>query len=93
MCARKLGRQKEILFSGGASPNSEATTWDYLYGNQQVSSNFSEQYQDVVQEKEFQIGRTGGPGNNFMCDAFLIRSGEPFSNGRNYLRLVFNQRR
>jgi hypothetical protein len=37
--------------------------------------------------------RTGGHHNNYLCDAVVIRSGEPFaSNGENFIWVAFSQK-
>ncbi len=36
--------------------------------------------------------RTGGKHNGYVCDAVVIRSGEPFLSGQNYLQVAFSQR-
>ena len=39
------------------------------------------------------VGRTGGPDNGYVCDAVVLKSGEPFRvNGMNYMRRQFSQR-
>jgi hypothetical protein len=88
----KLGKMKEMFFGGGMPPRHAGGMAEELFGHQQVSGNFSEHYEPVVQEKEFMIGRTGGPMNGFLTDAIVIRSGEPFAHGKHYLRAVFSQR-
>jgi len=35
--------------------------------------------------------RTGGAANDLLCDAFVIRSGEPFASGQNWLATSFSQ--
>jgi len=91
-CTAKLGRRKEILYSGGSSPGPENTVWDNLFGDAHVSSSFSEHYEQALQDQEFMVGRTGGPDNSFLADALVLRSGEPFSDGNNYQRVVFSQK-
>ena len=89
----KLGRRKEILYSGSSSPQPDATIWDLLHGNNHTSSSFSEHYENVLQDQELMAGRTGGPDNGYLCDAVALKSGEPFaSTGQNYLRIAFNQK-
>src|SRR5262249_4091372 len=39
--AQKLGKHKEIMFSGGNHPSHENTAWDQLFGQSQASSSFS----------------------------------------------------
>ena len=67
-----------MVYSGSASPDNESGAWDRLYGNQHVSSSFGEHYEPVLQDDAFMVGRTGGPGNGYMCDGILLKSGEPF---------------
>lgn len=88
----KLGRRKEILYSGSSAPPPDATVWDQLFGHSHASCSFSEHYEQVLQDQEFMVGRTGGPANGFLADAIIVKSGEPFSDGRNYLYAVFSQR-
>jgi hypothetical protein len=89
--ASKLGKHKELLFGGGSSGRQELV-WDQLYGRGQSSASFNEQITQVLDERHFMIGRTGGPQNDYRADAYLIRSGEPFANGESFLRLAFSQK-
>lgn len=91
-CSSKLGRQKQILFSGGSSPRHDSTPWDEFWGHNQFHGNFSEHYEQVLQDQEFMVGRTGGPANGYLADAIVLRSGEPFVNGKNFQRVAFSQR-
>jgi hypothetical protein len=88
----KLGRRKEILYSGGSSPSAESTAWDGIFGNNQASASFSEHYETVLQDQAFMVGRTGGPANNYLADAVVIKSGETFADGNSYQRITFSQR-
>jgi hypothetical protein len=91
--ASKLGRRKEILCSGGFQRGPEYSVYDELMGHGVgFSSNFSEHYEQVLQDQEFMIGRTGGPANGYVADAIVIKSGEPFSDGRSYQRVTFSQK-
>ena len=50
-------------------------------------------FESTLQANAFLHGlRTGGPANNFLCDAYVIRSGEPFADGRNVLLTSFRQK-
>jgi hypothetical protein len=89
--ASRLGKKKEILF-GGNSSQGDGTVWDELYGNSRFNGSFSERWEAVLQEQEFLVGRTGGPANGFLADAVVLKSGEPFSSGKNYLKTTFDQR-
>ena len=90
--SEKLGKRKEIIYGGSSSPAADSTPYDLVFGNTQSSATFTEQYQEVLQTREFLTGRTGGPANNYLADAIVIRSGEPFSDGKSYKRVVFSQR-
>jgi len=90
--ASKLGRKKELMCSGGFQP-SEDGIYGELFGNTRFHGSFSEHYEQVLQDQAFQHGlRTGGPANNFMADAIVIKSGEPFADGRNHKLVSFSQR-
>jgi hypothetical protein len=57
-------------------------------GERGGSGNFSEQYQDVLKPVDLLTGlRTSGG----IVDGWVIKSGEPFSNGDNHLRIEFSQ--
>ena len=86
----KLGKRREFLFGGSSQDG--ADVWDELMGKSRRSSSFSEQYQDVLQTNEFMVGRTGGPANGYLTDAIVLKSGESFSDGRNYQRVTFSQK-
>ncbi len=67
--------------------------FDALCGNTSYTGNFSESYEQILQNNVFTSGlRTGGPENQFLTDAIVIRSGMPFSNGQSFLRCTFNQK-
>jgi hypothetical protein len=86
-----IGRQKQFLYSGGQQPNVEM--YDVLFDNQnQYSCNFAEHYELRVQHAELMHNlRTGGP-PDYIVDAVVIRSGQAFSNGSNYMFCEFSQR-
>ena len=57
-----------------------------------VSTNASEHYEAMLKPNLLMNGlRTGGKANNLICDAVVIRSGEPFSDGKNWLWREFSQ--
>jgi len=88
----KLGKKKEILYGGSSSPPGDGTVWDDLYGNSRFNGSFSEHYEQVLQDDAFMVGRTGGPANGYLADAVVLKSGEPFASGKNYLKTTFDQR-
>ena len=90
--ASKLGREKQIMCSGGFSPRQDEGLWDELMGRSQYHGSFSEHYEAVLQDQEFMVGRTGGPDNRYLADAMVIKSGEPFADGKSYKRVIFSQK-
>ena len=83
-----LGKRREVFIGGGSG---EAKMYDVLAGNAQIHMNFSESYQPILQAQVFLSGlRSGGPPSNTV-DGYVIRVGEPFSTGENYLRVSFKQ--
>jgi hypothetical protein len=90
--AAKLGRKIKTFYGGNTSPAADATAWDMLYGDHHSSASFSTHMEPALEEREFMVGRTGGPANRFLADAILLRSGEPFVGGNNFLKVVFSQK-
>jgi hypothetical protein len=91
--ASLLGKQREASFGGSTQPGSDA--FDTLMGNSSFSGSFNESWQPVLQPGLFLGGglRCGGPESDYMADAIVIRSGEPFaSNGQNFIQASFSQR-
>lgn len=79
-------------FTGGSTTPSDSL-YDELMGHSRYSGNFSQHFESTLQSNAFMHGlRTGGAANGFVCDCFVIRSGEPFSNGQNWLATSFDQR-
>ena len=57
------------------------------------SGSLSSHVRPLVEARHFMHGfRTGGRNNDFLCDAVVIRSGEPFANGSNFLWVPFSQK-
>jgi hypothetical protein len=90
--ASKLGRVRHLLCQGGYQPRQQDNLWQDVFGVAQVSASYSEAFEQVLQDQEFMVGRTGGPDNDFEADAIVIRSGEPFADGNSYLYRAFSQR-
>jgi hypothetical protein len=89
--ASLIGRSLQT-FIGGSSQG-EVDMFDTMFGRTNYSGNFSEHWEQIVQNNAFLSGlRTGGPANRFLADAILIRSGEPFSSGASYLPCTFSQK-
>ena len=87
----KLGKKLETFIGGSMAPSNDL--WDDLWGRSQYTGSFSEHYEPVLQEHVFMNGlRTGGHVNGLMCDAILLRNGQPFSHGQNWLHVSFSQK-
>ena len=85
-----LGERREIMGGGSLSPAPEP--FDILMGRARFSGSFSEQYRPVLQNNAFMRGmRTGGARHHMIVDGIVIRSGEPFSTGENWLWVSFGQ--
>ncbi len=86
-----VGRELQT-FIGGSLPPPE-NLWETVMGRSQYKGSFSQHYEDIVQSNVFMNGlRTGGRANGYLCDAVVVRSGEPFSTGQNWLWTTFSQR-
>ncbi len=90
--ASKLGHELKLMVGGSRNPHPKETVYDELFGCGGPSFSWSHQMLPVLDEGDFMVGRTGGPMNDFICDAWALKSGEPFANGRQYLRVAFSQR-
>jgi hypothetical protein len=86
-----VGKSLQTFIGGSMAPQTEL--WDELTGRSQFTGSFSEQYANILEPNVFMNGlRTGGPQSGWMVDAIVIRNGEPFSNGQNWLRVAFSQK-
>ena len=87
-----IGKSLQV-FTGGSMSPSEGLYDDVLGTTSRYTGNFSQAYESILQANAFMHGlRTGGAANGFVCDCFVIRSGEPFANGENWLATSFDQR-
>ncbi len=86
----KLGKTLQTFLGGSMTPAPDL--FDELVGRSQYTGNFSEHYEAVLQPNAFMCGlRTGGRANSLISDAILLRNGQPFANGQNWLRVSFSQ--
>lgn len=89
--SRLAGRSLQTFTGGSTTPPD--SSFDELMGHQRYSGNYSQSYESTLQVDAFMHGlRTGGPANDFICDAYVIRSGEPFANGKHWLATCFSQK-
>jgi hypothetical protein len=91
-----LGRQRETAFGGSILPPKDSfdAAFGHLWGRGDVNTSFNESWQPVLQPRVFLGGglRCGGPENNYLADAIVVRSGEPFANNQNWIHATFSQR-
>jgi hypothetical protein len=86
-----VGKSLQTFIGGSTAPSTDL--YDELMGRSKFTGSFSEHYENVLQANAFMSGlRTGGAENGYVVDAIVIRSGEIFSNGSNWLRVAFGQR-
>jgi hypothetical protein len=87
-----VGRSIQTLSGGSATPQEDGVYGD-LMGRSRYSSSFSQAFESTLQANAFLHGlRCGGAANGLMCDAYVIRTGEPFASGENWLRTSFSQK-
>ena len=91
-CVAKLGRERKLMFGGSKHPQPDHGIYDELMGQSSCCWSFNEHMESVLDESHFMVGRTGGTDNDFLCDATVIKSGEPFTDGRSFKRLAFSQK-
>jgi hypothetical protein len=86
-----IQKDKEVFIGGNVS--GAGNLFEQLMGKSEFSGSFSERYEPIVQPRVFLSGlRTGGPANDFECDAIVVKSGEPFANGQSWLTVTFSQK-
>ncbi|MCZ2343628.1 MAG: TraM recognition domain-containing protein [Bacteroidales bacterium] len=85
---------KELrTFIGGSMAHPEGGVYEELTGQAKYTSNFSQHMDNTLEVNAFLHNlRTGGQANDFMCDAIVLRTGEPFASGENFLRTSFSQK-
>lgn len=86
-----VGKSLQVFTGGTATP--PESSFDELMGLSRYSGNYSNHFESTLQANQFMHGlRTGGPANEFIADCFVLRSGQPFSNGQNVLLTSFSQK-
>lgn len=86
-----IGRRLTTHIGGSSSPADNV--YDQLFGQSKFSASFSQNVENVLENREFmQNLRTGGEANNCMVDGIIVRSGSPFSNGEAWMKVAFSQK-
>jgi hypothetical protein len=89
--ASLLGKRRELFINTSSNP-SQVDPWDLLMGRSNVTVNASEHYEYFLQPAVFLGGlRCGGPPDK-VVDGIVIRGGQPFRSGENWLCVEFKQR-
>jgi hypothetical protein len=89
--SEKVGKRLETMI-GGSMPPAEGI-FEELFGRSRFTGSFTSHYEPILQPSVFMNGlRTGGERNRFICDGIVIKSGEPFRSGENFLPVAFSQR-
>lgn len=85
-----IGKELRTFIGGSMAP--QESLFDKLMGQSKYTGSFNQQYEKVLQDNAFLNGlRTGGKANGLLADCIVIRSGEPFSTGQNWLWTTFSQ--
>jgi type IV secretory pathway TraG/TraD family ATPase VirD4 len=85
-----IGKSLQTFVGGSMAPQEDL--YEELMGKSSFSGSFSQHYEKVLQDNVFMNGlRTGGKANGLLCDCIVIRSGEPFASGQNWIQVTFSQ--
>lgn len=86
-----VGKSLQTFVGGSMAP--QENLLDELMGRSKYTGSFNQHFEKVLQDNVFMNGlRTGGHANGLICDCIVIRSGEPFANGQNFLLTSFSQK-
>ncbi len=86
-----VGKRHRMLL-GGSMAQAQSIGEELFGGRSRLTSNFSTQLEAVIQPRAFLNGlRCGGPENDFLTDVIIVRTGETFADGENFLRATFRQ--
>lgn len=89
-CSSLLGSRLEAMSGGGEEGGGGMA--DDIFGGKRFKGSFSSSYQPVIQPSVFLSGLRSG-GKDGIVDGIVIKTGQPFSNGENYLKVEFEQER
>lgn len=86
-----IGKTLTTFHGGSMAP--QDSLMDELCGRGRFTGSFNTHYEKILQDNTFLNGlRTGGKANGLLCDAIVVRSGEPFTSGQNWLWATFSQK-
>ena len=85
-----VGKSLQTFVGGSTAPHDNML--EELFGQSKFTGSFNTHYEKVLQDNFFINGlRTGGKANGLVCDCIVIRSGEPFASGQNWVWVAFSQ--
>lgn len=89
--SNSLGPRRETF--ANVTSNGQETAWERVSATTRMGVSISETYQPILQPTVFMSGlRCGGEGNNYCVDGIVIRSGQPFASGENFIFCTFSQK-
>jgi hypothetical protein len=89
--ANLVGKSLQIFIGSSMGPVESLS--DEMWGTPKITTSTTQHYEMILQPNVFQNGlRTGGRASGFICDGIVVRSGEPFASGANWLWCAFSQK-
>jgi hypothetical protein len=87
-----VGKRLTTHIGGSSSP--AKTVADEIFGQHpRFSASVSQHIENELENRVFmQNLRTGGEANGCIVDGIVVRSGQPFSNGKAWLKVAFRQK-
>ena len=88
--ASLIGKEIQVMVNTSMAPVEDL--WLSMVGGGKVTSSTNTSWLPVLQNNAFMKGlRTGGRANGFLTDAIVVRNGELFADGRNWMKVAFSQ--
>jgi hypothetical protein len=84
-----IGKSLQTFVGGSMSPVEDLFL--ELTGRQKTTTSTQTRYEQIVQNNALFMLKTGGRANGLMTSAIVVRTGEPFSNGSNWMLCEFSQ--
>jgi len=85
-----IGKELRTFIGGSMAP--QENVMDELMGHSKYTGSFNQHYEKVLQDNVFMNGlRCGGEANGLLADCIVIRTGEPFASGQNWIQVTFSQ--
>ena len=89
--ANLIGKTLQTFVGTSTAPALNLT--EELMGPGKLTTSTNEHYELILQPSVFQNGlRTGSKSAGFICEGIVVRSGESFSSGQNFIWVAFSQK-